>query len=365
MLDSAIRSIDVDDEGYIYAGGFMDDYAKMDIDAIFTKISLGRLVDHDSGDSIVWQEILASVANSPEFRQDDSITNYTVIPSDTDDSITDYNQVHEIYINNSLPVPDALFVMLPASFSVPSRYHYLLTTASQMGYHVIGLNYPDHDVVGEVCANSDDPNCCYNVRNEIVTGEDTSSDVDIDKADSIVNRLEKLLSYLVEHYPDDQWDKWLTSSGTVDWSNIIIAGHSQGGGDACFIGKEYSVKRVLLFASVEDTDKRHRTAPWISRPSATPVSRFYAFDHVDDVFWLANYNMWKTIGLDTDNMVNVDIPGVSLEGHHLFSTSALPSTGTDSGLDPHCSPASDSATPINSDGTPLYAPVWEAMIGTP
>ena len=52
--------------------------------------------------------------------------------------------------------------------------------------------------------------CQWKVRREIITGVDTSPLVDVNAANSIVNRLEKLLSYLGAYYPKEGWGQYLS-----------------------------------------------------------------------------------------------------------------------------------------------------------
>jgi hypothetical protein len=98
-------------------------------------------------------------------------------------------------------------------------------------------------------------------------------------AESIVNRLVKLLEYLDRHYPGDNWGSYL-QSGAPDWSRIVVSGLSQGAGMAAYIAKRESVARVVLFSSPWDFFGPAKTpAPWLSEPSATPSNRWFAEYH--------------------------------------------------------------------------------------
>ncbi len=67
----------------------------------------------------------------------------TVTPSDTDFNITDPNSRHHIYRNTTVTQKDKLFLFLPGSNAVPFNYRKILGSAADLGYHVIGLTYPN------------------------------------------------------------------------------------------------------------------------------------------------------------------------------------------------------------------------------
>ena len=151
------------------------------------------------------------------------------------------------------------------------------------GYHVISLDYENH-VISVACAHSLDPATFGRDREAIVTGAAVSDKIKVSPANSILNRFEKLLTYLVKHDPEGGWDQFVKYGRPV-WSHIIVGGHSQGSGHAAYIGKMYSVDRVLIFSGPQDyMDDLRQPAPWQANPSATPPSRFFAFLAKNDPF---------------------------------------------------------------------------------
>lgn len=60
----------------------------------------------------------------------------------------------------------------------------------------------------------------------------------------------------------------------------MVTGQSQGAGMAAFIAKEHLVLRAVLFSSPWDSYGANTTlAPWLSRASLTPMSRWFAGYH--------------------------------------------------------------------------------------
>jgi hypothetical protein len=151
------------------------------------------------------------------------------------------------------------------------------------GYHAISLDY-ENKVVAVACAHSLDRTAFGRYREAIVTGAAVSDKIKVTPANSILNRFEKLLTYLVKHDPEGGWDQFVKDGQPV-WNHIIVGGHSQGSGHAAYIGKMFSVDRVLIFSGPQDyMDDLHQPAQWQANPSATPPSRFFAFLAKKDPF---------------------------------------------------------------------------------
>jgi predicted esterase len=53
-------------------------------------------------------------------------------------------------------------------------------------------------------------------------------------------------------HPFESWAQYLATPDSIDWSNIIVGGHSQGAGHAAYLAKFNSVNRVLLFSGPND-----------------------------------------------------------------------------------------------------------------
>ena len=103
----------------------------------------------------------------------------------------------------------------------------------------------------------------------------------VTRANGIVNRVNKLLARLHSTYPTEGWGQYLLADNTVDWSKVILAGHSQGGGHVGVLAKSVALARAVYFSSPEDwNDLLDRPATWLAlRPNVTPAS-------AQDGFWL-------------------------------------------------------------------------------
>jgi hypothetical protein len=184
-----------------------------------------------------------------------------------------------------------------------------------MGYHVISLDY-ENSVITTVCSHSEDSTCFDNFRREIITGDPVSDKVEVDKTNSLLNRFNYLLRYLVKHDPEGKWNEFYAGGQPV-WNKIISAGHSQGAGHAGYLGKMFKLSRVLMFSGPQDyLDDLHKPGSWQSMKSATPPWRFFAFLHVKDPF---NVHHQLADDMKLMNLSHIDTimvqPGVPVRGH--------------------------------------------------
>jgi predicted esterase len=206
-----------------------------------------------------------------------------VEPSATDPAIRRFDTPHYVLFNAKTG-PDAdLLIFLPGTGGEPPGPLKFLEAAADAGYRVISLAYNDTPAAAVYCPRKPDPACSEKFRRMRIDG-DGRIDPAIDNtgAESIVNRLVKLLRYLAQREPDRKWSNYL-EDGTLNWRRIAFAGQSQGAGMAAFIAKEHVVARVILFSSpwdfVVSNGNIRKLAPWIAMPAKTPPDRWFGGYH--------------------------------------------------------------------------------------
>ena len=163
--------------------------------------------------------------------------------------------------------------------SFPSPF---LNLAVDLGYRVISLDFKYAPAGTAICPRIQDRTCYERFREKKVFGTGNMPEVPTTPAESIVNRLIKLLQYVARQYPEQGWEDYLVN-GQPNWSRIALTGHSQGAGLAAFLAKRMNVARVILNSSPWD----HYTRPpavdaWLSWPSATPYERWYGLYHAKE-----------------------------------------------------------------------------------
>lgn len=206
-----------------------------------------------------------------------------VEPAQTDPAIENVHSSHVAVYDPQATPSHRLFLFIPGTGAKATSSVAVDRAFAKWGYHAISLDY-ENNVVAVACAHNLDPTTFGRYRKAIVTGAPVSSMVKINTTNSILNRVQKLLVYLMKHDPKGGWGQFVKDGEPV-WSHIIVAGHSQGSGHAGYIGKLFDVDRVLMFSGPQDyMDNLHKPAPWQGDKSATPPSRFFAFLSKNDPF---------------------------------------------------------------------------------
>ena len=283
-----------------------------------------------------------------------------VKPVDTNSLITTFTtDSHYVYHNPAVAAKNILVVHLPGSFGEPKRATLFGTLAADLGFHSIGLMYPNAPTVGSFCTNSADAACFENVRREIAEGSDYSSEIVISQQESILSRTQKLLLYLRTNFPSENWGQFLDANDNIIFSKVIYSGHSQGGGHAAIIAKYYPLKRALCFSSPKDWRNVTDAPPlWLSGTNwQTSKSNIYAFNHVLDEHVNHQLEIWDSLGLNNFGApVNVESTPAPYNFTRQLTTSYNVPVGDD-----HACTIQDNKTP-KVMGNPVFVPVWTYML---
>lgn len=237
---------------------------------------------------------------------------YIVRPRDTDAAIDLPNSPHVALVGECARQRGRLYLFLPGTNGVPSPDSPLLRLAVRNCLHAISLAYPNETAVINDCRREPaQPDCFAAWRLEKIDGVDRSDKISVTPPNSIRHRLLKLLQYLAARYPAEGWDRYL-EKGSVGWSNIIVSGQSQGGGQAAMLAKLHLVARVVMFSSVTDAvgSVRGPAPAWLSTSGATPPEKYFGFAHQGDNFWPAIQRGWIALGLESYGPI-VDVDGQS------------------------------------------------------
>lgn len=288
------------------------------------------------------------------------VTVRKVKPSDTSPLINTYTaDSHYVFLDGGISTPNRLFVFLAGTGGSPKHYTAICSTAAALGYHAIGLEYPNVPTIGGICQNDADPDCFENCRLEIIDGTDRGTGVSVNLQNSILFRLFKVLKYLHQQYPSEGWNQYYAFAN-LNYDLIAWGGHSQGGGHAAMIGKYYDSDRILCFSSPKDYwtyGANNMPAVWYSNGTwVTPTSKVYGFNHIGDGY-LHQMQIWNQMGLNAQgSQVNVDNNASPYSYTHQLITNYNVPSG-----DEHGSTVSDRKTPVVSSAYVFY-PVWYYML---
>jgi hypothetical protein len=297
-------------------------------------------------------------ATEVSARSGAALVHRTVRPSATDPAIGSPDDDHHVYLAASGPRAGKLLVFLPGTGGRPANATLFLQEAARAGYHAVGLAYPNQDSANQVCG--DDLGCYEKMRRECFDGAGGGAIVGVTPANAIKHRLVALLSWLQQRHPGEGWGAFLAGDD-LQYGALALAGLSQGGGHAAYIAKVHRVARVLMFSSVCDADRGEPPTPatWVSGAHATPVERYYGFDHTSDPFAAKIAVTWPALGLDElGPRTSVDRAAPPYGGSHQLVTSVqVPGR-----KQAHACVVGDAATPMNDDG-PRFREVWRYMLG--
>lgn len=279
----------------------------------------------------------------------------TIAPQVTDPDIdwiptvNPQNNHHYVWLDASRPPNGKLFVFMPGvgpQSPRPCCCQLVPQEAARLGYHVIGLMYPTNVGVGR-CLGGGDQECFENVRMEIIDGVDRSGLVDVNRANSIDNRLAKLLMYLDAQFQDEAWSRFL-HEGEPKWSQIAVGGHSFGAAQAAVIGKIRHANRVVMIAG--PAAEGAWEAAWNSI-GKTPAAKYFELVHVRDQFTTAIFANFRALDLERfGEPVQVEFSQPPYDGTHILITDLEPQGGY---AFSHVSTGVDFWTPLGPDGTPL------------
>jgi hypothetical protein len=267
-----------------------------------------------------------------------------IAPEQTDADVAAVHGPHIAVYDPQVASNHRLFVFLVGTGAKAESSLTIDSAFAGWGYRAISLDY-ENTVLAASCVHSTDIACFDDYREAIVTGAPVSAKITVDRANAILNRLQKLLVYLAQHDPEGGWGEFV-ADGKPDWSRIVIAGHSQGSGHAAYIGKMFRVDRVLMFSGPQDfLEGFDKPAPWQARASATPPSRYFAFLNENDPFNVHHQiaNCAELMGLSNPETLTVDSGG-EISGEHQILINDL-TTG-----------------PHGSTLRPQFEKVWKYMV---
>ncbi|MFK7972435.1 MAG: T9SS type A sorting domain-containing protein [Bacteroidia bacterium] len=251
------------------------------------------------------------------------VNTFYVAPVQTDIQYSAVQDSHLVVRNTSSNI-DKLFLFLGGTNSTPDVYRTISNFAGNLGFDVINLSYPNA-VAAAILANNTDSLIFNTYRQEVCYGTPISPRVNVDSLNSIYTRTVKLLTYLNVTYPNQNWSQYLTGNQSLNWSKIVVSGHSQGSGHACYFGKSNMVERVIMFSGPNDYSNHFsNSGAWLRAPGLTNLDRHFSYlslldEIVDFDKQLANMHGLQLFPrYDTTHIDNVPAPYNN--SHCLYTT---------------------------------------------
>lgn len=283
----------------------------------------------------------------------------TVEATMTDAAIT--GGTHLAAVATEVAATGKLVVILADEQQSPENYTNLAKAAAQLGHRVLVLDWSPQPSIRMACAG--EYVCLEMARQEALDGQNRTSSVDVNLANSLQGRLVKAVTWLDKHFPGQNWGQDYNGSTPV-WSHIAIAGHGDGASEAAMVGMKLSVWRVVLLGGPLDGIGNDAvgasTADWLHGVPTTAKSNWRGFAHTKDQFSAIIAAAWTALGLGSSAAaVSVDgptTPGISTQ---LLTTSA--NVPEPYGTIAHAAIARDDALPTDALAAQHVRAAWKIL----
>jgi hypothetical protein len=314
----------------------------------------GLVVEHtEVGMNQVWPII--SVGLFASLGAGQTLRSENILPAETDPAINAWLPSHYVAISLNTPLRNKLFLYIHGQGGTGGGATELVKTAAEEGFHAVGLSYPCDWSPFTLCQAGGDPDCPEKLRREAIEGADLSALIAVSRANSLENRLIKLLAHLDTLHSGEGWTQF-APGGQIQWDRIVLWGHSMGGGNAGIIARHHELSRVCMSAPAADGGPGSPAAWWSVH--ATPASSYFGFCHNQDQLETKVY-FWDSIGMgDFGPVVNVAFATPPYSGTHKLSTSVEPTIAGQY----HNSVIADNVTPRLPGGIPVYKETWRHMM---
>jgi len=271
--------------------------------------------------------------------------------------IKTYNLDEPYAVPTTSFTPPKLLVFLPGSLAQAKQYKKILSEAAAIGYYAVGISYPNGAeeplslrTLTVICDNNihADPgksfDCYTQLRANRLDGTPEQNGIKpgatcnttlhqegcftdyymVDQVsvtvrgktqkiapEGIENRLYQLVNYLGKcdtSTPDTNWCSFIDKDAKKPLYNLnlVLAGHSQGGGEAAYIAKIKAVSGVAMFSAPEDAAVGSDglctgNADWLSDSKGfkTSLAHFYGLTHEQDEFFPRIEGAWNAFASST------------------------------------------------------------------
>ena len=309
-----------------------------------------------------------------------------------DPRLTDPGLASELIFQNITQAPSGtlrnkLVLVYHGTGANPQAHTELVNALATDGYHVAAVRYNAVLSATGGCPDvtqADDPDCHQNLRSETVFGQGVADPeghafdhelLNITRTSSAMNRTLKLVNYMATTYPAEGWGQYLVRDANgncasfnatydtcnLDWTKVVLVGHSQGGSVALYMSSFYPVNRVGMLSGAYDAwdngNGTLTTANWVvARKAKIPTARVIEFVHTKDVGLTRIRAVEKTLGL-SGTEVNVASAARPWGYSQRLITTITPTCPLDASQ-AHNATAQDLCAP---DGQ--FVPVWRYVAG--
>eukprot|EP01052_Picozoa_sp_SAG31_P012818 SAG31_NODE_758_length_12292_cov_14.175511_4_plen_610_part_00 len=280
-----------------------------------------------------------------------------------------------------------LLLFIPGTGLAPQDYKlFPRHAAASLGLPSIGLAYPSNMAATSACMATPDQRCYEGYHEALLEyrgqafdlqfkWHGSGPDATLAPRDTIAHRLVALLQFLHKTEPTQHWDRFLAANtslasgaAAIEWSKVIVAGHSQGACHVGWISKRFLLRRAIMFSGTNDIKGSKHGFPgpsaalYLHKPGVTPAGRIFGFGELNGGECTTWRPLWDVLNMSgaflVDRAGSALPPPVGSVAHMLCSARCPAEGGV------HGGPVQDIATPLDRHGIPIYTAVWSYLLDT-
>ncbi len=147
------------------------------------------------------------------------------------------------------------------------------------------------------------------------------------------------------------WGYYLTEEDKIDYSKVIVAGHSHGASTAALIGKVRKVARVVSLSGPYDI-QNGVPSQWLVDPGQTSPANYFVLSHAREPQHAGHLLAWSTLGLNTFGSPQIvsDVAKGDFRSHQLIVNDVV--------SNPH-----KYTSPANQESYAALNSVWRYLFG--
>ena len=273
---------------------------------------------------------------------DPQLYEFILEPDELDPTVVENIETQYAHLDTRAEPIGKLVFFLSGFTNTPSSWRNHGIQLAGHGFHVVEPHYANSWSCGGMGGS-----CNEDTRWEALVGEDTSTVIDISRADSAEGRVITMLEYLAVEHPGGDWGYYLTDDGELRYEHVIIAGISHGASSTGLFATRRAFHRAVM----------HSGGWWnVGKDPMTPIDMFYGLSHTDDEQHQGHLDAWDSAGM-------VGAP-TSIDGMAPpYGDSRRLITSVPNGY-PHCSVCVHGESPMDGDGY-VFDPAWRVMYGAP
>jgi dienelactone hydrolase len=277
---------------------------------------------------------------------DPQLYEFELDPHVLDPSTVDSLEIQYAQLDTRTTPVGKLVVFLSGATNTPGDWKQHGRKLAEFGFHVLLPHYNNRWSSGQDLCAGMGGSCALDTRWEALVGEDTSSVVDISRADSAEGRVVTMIKHLTTAHVGGDWGYYLNADDSLRYEHMVIAGISHGAASTGLYAIRTPFSRAVMHSSGPAGDP--------SENKQTPLSEWYAFAHTEDPAYDPIVSSWANFGL-LGALTSIDGSAPPYGDTHQLITSA----GT---TYPHCSVAVHDSSPINGNAY-VFEPAWRYMYG--